>query len=701
MAALPPNKPGSAQAKPAEPSSTSSETLVAHGGKWQNIPWNLHDFAGLYHVSKIKSDAPIGGTQTVIEQGRTTYQTDRKRELNDQLNNIQQKHSLNAKLRYRHAKAASTVMADTSIRDGLKRIEIEMDKMHELDPSKHAAAKVHEDNMFIDENADLFIKWCNQGHAFNVERMCKQGYDEMNVQLDDNMDTGLHIAARAGDVELVKVLLKYNANPNITNRFGDVPMHLVWRFWHIDHGMLRNGFDLRARNQCQQDEQRTTSILYELLRCGADPNARRLDKSAALHEAARRGPVQAVAALLQFKADHELGNAVGHFPLEIARAARHAEATRLIGSWSVLKTQFEETEFFGAWFDFCGDPKNKLVTGKTAENTLDELMLTEHQESIERLMKDGVDIEDEVLTEWLDATQTALRPPAHEWRKPHSPASQMKEAADRKRFIPNSRHDKALAVPIDRYLTGRADGGFREKSTLGLKGSFAYRKVAAREEANVRFVPPVPSVTGERPEEQVGETAATAAAAFASKGDKKQVTAEEETKGFDLDFFPAYPSSMRRLGRAASIVYDGSKETHVLRQSTRSKLHRTFEQTKPVRELSRHAAVDPRSSALAVEQLTEREKNEKSNPVMAKLKAMHHTKSDDLHHDAEARTNRRAVFNETEVLPRKLSMLEANSDHLGPRQRRQRRSRPIAGITRRVTADPWKYVDAQFRPQPI
>jgi len=48
----------------------------------------------------------------------------------------------------------------------------------------------------------------------------------LNVQ-DSNGETPLHIAARTGCVETVKMLLEANAEFDISNRFGALPVHIA------------------------------------------------------------------------------------------------------------------------------------------------------------------------------------------------------------------------------------------------------------------------------------------------------------------------------------------------------------------------------------------------------------------------------------------------------------------------------------------
>jgi len=117
-----------------------------------------------------------------------------------------------------------------------------------------------------------------------------------------------------------------------------------------DHG--ENAIALRAKYKIMEERKgrevdqghRTTEILKLLLMYGADPNRRDGSGSVALHDAARKGPVQAVKMLLQFKADHNIKNDSNQTPLAVAVLMGQTESASLLRQWEALKKPHEKNE---------------------------------------------------------------------------------------------------------------------------------------------------------------------------------------------------------------------------------------------------------------------------------------------------------------------------------------------------------------------
>lgn len=90
----------------------------------------------------------------------------------------------------------------------------------------------------------MFLDYVATSDHFNVTKMLKTGFQGIDVQDTNHEDSGLHIAVRQGDLEMVKLLLRYHAKPDLKNRVGDAPLHNSWRFWDPDHYNKRNGSNL-------------------------------------------------------------------------------------------------------------------------------------------------------------------------------------------------------------------------------------------------------------------------------------------------------------------------------------------------------------------------------------------------------------------------------------------------------------------------
>lgn len=106
--------------------------------------------------------------------------------------------------------------------------------------------------------------------------------------------TELHWAARSGDVQKVKRILKKHADPTAPTLWGDTPLHM-------------------AAN---------ASVIQVLLEAGADPNAATLWGDTPLHRAAYHGDSPSCELLLENGANPNRQGASGETPLHAAAAAR-------------------------------------------------------------------------------------------------------------------------------------------------------------------------------------------------------------------------------------------------------------------------------------------------------------------------------------------------------------------------------------------
>ena len=67
---------------------------------------------------------------------------------------------------------------------------------------------------------------CWSGHVEITAFLLRNGAD-VNLYNRDTRETPLHVAARNGRELIIKMLLKYGANPNCPNSSGCLPLHLA------------------------------------------------------------------------------------------------------------------------------------------------------------------------------------------------------------------------------------------------------------------------------------------------------------------------------------------------------------------------------------------------------------------------------------------------------------------------------------------
>ena len=131
----------------------------------------------------------------------------------------------------------------------------------------------------------------------------------------------LELAVRRGDAAMVELLLEFGADPNKKNAGGFGAIQSLWQFWGPTHAADRmTQRDENRRLAALSDERRTVDMLVMLLASGADANTLSPEnRKCVLMEAVKRGPVQAVCALLQYGADESLPDINRVSPLTVAQ----------------------------------------------------------------------------------------------------------------------------------------------------------------------------------------------------------------------------------------------------------------------------------------------------------------------------------------------------------------------------------------------
>jgi len=120
--------------------------------------------------------------------------------------------------------------------------------------------------------------------------------------------TPLYSAAYHGDLEMVQVLLDYDADVNSRNNCNWTPL-------------------ISASEKCHLQ---TSHVVRLLLENGANPNARNDDGTTPLQFASSRGSFEVVRLLLKHGADVELEDKNSRTPFQIASAGGHHEVAKLL-----------------------------------------------------------------------------------------------------------------------------------------------------------------------------------------------------------------------------------------------------------------------------------------------------------------------------------------------------------------------------------
>ncbi|AEF55528.1 ankyrin repeat domain-containing protein [Marinomonas posidonica] len=123
-------------------------------------------------------------------------------------------------------------------------------------------------------------------HFQGIKERLQEG-QEINAPINENLDTYLHQSVQNNSFKEVKYLLNNGANPNLANKQGRLPIHL-----------------LNTKKTLTSDEQQA-NILSILAKFGADINTKGIDQKTPIIEAIINNKPLSVETLLEYQADIE------------------------------------------------------------------------------------------------------------------------------------------------------------------------------------------------------------------------------------------------------------------------------------------------------------------------------------------------------------------------------------------------------------
>lgn len=366
------------------------------------------------HGTKIKNKlAPIPGTQLRVEKEHE----EAIQFYEEYLKQVQQDHLRKAQTKITVKKQAATLQTnvyfDTLFNTTIDKAEAILNEKERLLNNANASAAFDELTTI-----DKFRKFVSQGKAHYIGMAVSNGYKSIDYQdPNDHGNTCLHIACRRGYVDVVEELLKYKANPDLPNEYGNYPIHEAWMFWKTDT-------HLRTREERLDQEDRTAEIVLKLLAYGAWVDARDQKLQTPLHIACRLGTTRTVKVLLTFFADIDVAMKDGLTALDIAEEFEQWETLRLLQSWVHIRPHFVHTDFHVIWRKFLMDYEAIISNNKTAEQILSELELEQNAHYMQRMAKKHMVLIDDPLlqqaflaTEANDAEQKIPKPWEQGWRR--------------------------------------------------------------------------------------------------------------------------------------------------------------------------------------------------------------------------------------------------------------------------------------------
>eukprot|EP00603_Paraphysomonas_imperforata_P005001 CAMPEP_0114420954 /NCGR_PEP_ID=MMETSP0103-20121206/4825_1 /TAXON_ID=37642 ORGANISM="Paraphysomonas imperforata, Strain PA2" /NCGR_SAMPLE_ID=MMETSP0103 /ASSEMBLY_ACC=CAM_ASM_000201 /LENGTH=436 /DNA_ID=CAMNT_0001589453 /DNA_START=161 /DNA_END=1468 /DNA_ORIENTATION=+ len=346
--------------------------------------WSTHDFYGKYHLSHIKNEHPVPGTQILLE----TQHNEKKKQDTDRYEaEVKKREEFNEKRRQlKDDSTAFTMRINFASRIGKLTDTTEG---HIQENVELFTKKIEYPN--TPKEIKRFMKNMSLGRYHYISFAVTTGYRSLNYQdTTDNLAyTALHIAAAKGFHETVNELLKYKADANIRNALGDLPIHLAWNFWRQP---------CESKEERLEQEKNTYETIHCLLKWGAFVNSTTSDTGdTPLHFACRLGPLSVVNLLLGFKGDHMLPNKAGTTPLDVAAENGNEDILNVLNCWSGIRSQLVNADFIVQWKAFLADYTAVISKSKDVETLIFEMNMRENIRKQEMLLGAKFQVDDPLL----------------------------------------------------------------------------------------------------------------------------------------------------------------------------------------------------------------------------------------------------------------------------------------------------------------
>jgi len=169
---------------------------------------------------------------------------------------------------------------------------------------------------------------------------------DVNAANDDG-DTPLHLN---DDIDIANLLIIHGANVNAQNKDGEAPIHIVTNYGRDEllKFLLLHGADINLKNDWGLTPLHYTGfgciaggfikeISEILLENGADINAKDNDGLTPLHLGAKLGIIEFVKLLIKYGANINLKTIDGKTPLDLAKSSGHIEVVDLLLAYGAIE----------------------------------------------------------------------------------------------------------------------------------------------------------------------------------------------------------------------------------------------------------------------------------------------------------------------------------------------------------------------------
>ncbi|GMH85276.1 hypothetical protein TL16_g10178 [Triparma laevis f. inornata] len=383
--------------------------------------FNVNDFQGIYHTHKIKHKFPIPGTALKKEQERIKFMEKRGGILNEEVKKITKKHDKLAKVKERHIRLASNLEFQSRVGDMIRRVggvlESAQETVQGSPPKVNPALAANggkemseEEKAMKEKKTKAALEAAGAGSEGDDDSLATEvtnGVESRSLRTNETGFEPKYVPTfwrlvHAGKCNHVANYLS-TGFPHIDGRepkFGNTVLISAIRKGDDKEKVLQKCAEMEERAARRNEQEKATvAILRLLLSHGAAPNCRDGSGATALHDAARRGPIQAVKMLLQFGADSLMRNDSNQTAERCAIQQKQTEAEKLLKNWQQLLDPHNKAEFLSEWKSFLDDVDIPIVIpSASAKRVLDDLMIQEHQDTLSRWKRVGMPVVDEIVS---------------------------------------------------------------------------------------------------------------------------------------------------------------------------------------------------------------------------------------------------------------------------------------------------------------